>query len=32
MWLEHGGQPGKISDERQMRAFWRRWQSLMSAR
>jgi p-cumate 2,3-dioxygenase subunit alpha len=32
MWLEHSGQPCTSSDERQMRAFWRRWQALMSAR
>jgi p-cumate 2,3-dioxygenase subunit alpha len=29
MWLEHSGQPCTTADERQMRAFWRRWQSLM---
>jgi p-cumate 2,3-dioxygenase subunit alpha len=29
MWLEHSGQPGTITDERQIRAFWRRWQTLM---
>jgi hypothetical protein len=31
MWLEHSGQPCTISDERQMRAFWRHWQTLMRA-
>jgi phenylpropionate dioxygenase-like ring-hydroxylating dioxygenase large terminal subunit len=30
MWLERTGQPCTSSDERQMRAFWRRWQNLMS--
>jgi phenylpropionate dioxygenase-like ring-hydroxylating dioxygenase large terminal subunit len=30
MHSEHSGQPGITSDERQMRAFWRQWQSLMS--
>jgi phenylpropionate dioxygenase-like ring-hydroxylating dioxygenase large terminal subunit len=30
MWLEHSGQPCTTSDERQMRAFWRRWQKLMN--
>jgi phenylpropionate dioxygenase-like ring-hydroxylating dioxygenase large terminal subunit len=32
MHREHGGQPCCSSDERQMRAFWRRWQALMRAR
>jgi hypothetical protein len=31
MWLEHSGQPGTLTDERQMRAFWRQWQNLMRA-
>jgi p-cumate 2,3-dioxygenase alpha subunit len=30
MWLEHGGEPCTNGDERQIRAFWRRWQALMS--
>jgi hypothetical protein len=31
MHREHSGQPCGNSDELQMRAFWRRWQTLMSA-
>ena len=31
MHREHSGQPCVNSDERQMRAFWRQWQNLMSA-
>jgi len=31
MHREHSGQPCCNSDEKQMRAFWRRWQKLMSA-
>jgi phenylpropionate dioxygenase-like ring-hydroxylating dioxygenase large terminal subunit len=30
MWLEHSGQRCTTSDEQQIRAFWRRWQFLMS--
>ena len=30
MHREYSGQPGVTSDERQMRAFWRQWQRLMS--
>jgi phenylpropionate dioxygenase-like ring-hydroxylating dioxygenase large terminal subunit len=32
MHREHGGQPCSSPDERQLRAFWRQWQKLMSAR
>jgi phenylpropionate dioxygenase-like ring-hydroxylating dioxygenase large terminal subunit len=32
MHREHRGQPSRADDELQMRAFWRQWQSLMSAR
>jgi phenylpropionate dioxygenase-like ring-hydroxylating dioxygenase large terminal subunit len=32
MHREHHGQPSRADDELQMRAFWRRWQTLMSAR
>jgi p-cumate 2,3-dioxygenase alpha subunit len=31
MHREHSGQTCSYSDELQMRAFWRRWQTLMSA-
>jgi hypothetical protein len=31
MHREHSGQSCNSSDERQMRAFWRQWQTLMSA-
>jgi p-cumate 2,3-dioxygenase alpha subunit len=31
MHREHRGQPCHASDERQMRAFWRQWQTLMRA-
>jgi benzoate/toluate 1,2-dioxygenase alpha subunit/p-cumate 2,3-dioxygenase alpha subunit len=31
MHREHSGQSCNASDERQMRAFWRQWQTLMSA-
>jgi hypothetical protein len=32
MYREHTGQSCCNADERQMRAFWRQWQKLMSAR
>jgi hypothetical protein len=31
MHREQSGQPSRSDDELQMRAFWRQWQSLMTA-